>query len=57
MNLSLAGKDRFKIISDFLDETALSFPDKVALVYEGSSYTYENLKKRSDKISDFLLKI
>ncbi|HCI05310.1 TPA: hypothetical protein DEX28_01025 [Patescibacteria group bacterium] len=56
MNLSLAGKDRFKIISDFLDETALSFPDKVALVYEGSSYTYENLKKRSDKISDFLLK-
>lgn len=41
----------YRTIPDLLDISAAKFPNKIALIFEGKSYTYNKLKLKSDCLS------
>ncbi len=48
-------KESLKVIPDFLDSSALFFPNKVALIFEEKEYTYREIKEISEDISNLII--
>ncbi len=56
MSQDLFTGNKFRIIPDFLDEPAASFPEKIALVCGNSKHSYRDLKEKSEQIGSFVEK-
>lgn len=47
----MADLNSLRTLSDFLDHSAMAFPDKVGLVFEDKEYIYKELRKKANDIS------
>ncbi len=46
---------RYKLITEYLEETAANYPDKIAVVDEGSPLTFRELRSQALQIADALM--
>ena len=52
----MLNSDSLKVIPDFLDNSADSFPEKVGLVFNEKEYSYKEIKERADAVCSLISK-